>query len=419
MLLRTRATFSCWTSGMGLLLLSACGSVPDSLGPVPPRHRVLQGSVSPVVQELAGERYRSRRSACDDSFLPQELEITQALDDRALEIESDHPFPNPGATPNPRGENGASPLYEVVRLGTFPIRRVQWGGSVREGWQEDAARGWKQLIEVYQRIKYQPMNGDWISLNMEVRALLVDDENRVRYGANVYLTHESVQSVPALRSAVQTCLVREDCVDPWTGTSLVEIARSNAIYRTFLEAVSVESLSGRKRDILRNLLVRLEFDQTWTGFNPNPGAKRIGGTTIDLPLDLGDFQEEGQGAALARMIEHVWSNDANQVHIHWSEPAQAPELFRLFNLPGMGGRSYVDRSQHRVALAPMVRDRSIAHEVGHVLGFGDHYYTVWNPENCAYQTQTLDVDLMSNTNTGQVVPEEWSQLKSSYPVTGS
>ena len=84
--------------------------------------------------------------------------------------------------------------------------------------------------------------------------------------------------------------------------------------------------------------------------------------------------------------------------------------------PGFDGRSFVTWKDSKVVLYSDVREKSIAHEFGHVLGLTDHYYSVWRPSRCEYTLQVLDTDIMSNPTTGEVTDVDWASVNEMYPV---
>ena len=79
-----------------------------------------------------------------------------------------------------------------------------------------------------------------------------------------------------------------------------------------------------------------------------------------------------------------------------------------------GERSYVTGVPKEVHLFPFTSTRAVAHEFGHVLGFKDHYYTMWNSDQCIYKVETNSGDLMSDSSSGSVTATEWSDIKKNY-----
>jgi hypothetical protein len=74
----------------------------------------------------------------------------------------------------------------------------------------------------------------------------------------------------------------------------------------------------------------------------------------------------------------------------------------------------VSWSARTVTLEPDVTEKSIAHEIGHVLGFSDRYYTTYDAMTCRYSTVKDDADIMSQSSTGEVTDAEWAVLKAKY-----
>ena len=143
--------------------------------------------------------------------------------------------------------------------------------------------------------------------------------------------------------------------------------------------------------------------------NRNDGVTRDGGT-FHVKLDAGAFQ--GVEDALRSLIEPVWSDDSHRLVVDFV--TGDPLAFRIVLDETSGGRSFVSWGDRTVHLYPGVRERSIAHEIGHVLGFRDHYETVFDGQSCAY-TQTADPnDIMADAARGSVTVDEWSQLAATY-----
>lgn len=141
----------------------------------------------------------------------------------------------------------------------------------------------------------------------------------------------------------------------------------------------------------------------------NDGVQRDG-ETIHVRLDPGPFA--GSEEALRAIIEPVWTNDTHRLVIDFV--SGDPRAFRIVLDGPSGGRSLVRWSDKTVHLYPDVRERSIAHEIGHVLGFVDHYETVFDAKSCTY-TETADPsDLMADPSRGSVNDEEWSALDAAY-----
>ena len=101
--------------------------------------------------------------------------------------------------------------------------------------------------------------------------------------------------------------------------------------------------------------------------------------------------------------------------MEWSNETLS-SLFRFILEPEAGGRAYVSRIDSLVHLFPRGTSDTFQHEMGHVLGFKDNYYTVWAPGACSYREEGNEADIMSNGGTGRVLDTHWEQLDRQYPV---
>jgi hypothetical protein len=142
-------------------------------------------------------------------------------------------------------------------------------------------------------------------------------------------------------------------------------------------------------------------------FAPRKGVERTGQKELTVTLSAGDF--EGAEKSLTALLEKAWSRAGWRLKVKWGSGAY--QLKANFN----SSRSFVDHRKQLLVLANYTFTRTVAHELGHVLGFDDHYYSVWHKENC-YYTQESDLsDLMSNSEKGAVGESLWKVLDQAYP----
>jgi hypothetical protein len=148
-------------------------------------------------------------------------------------------------------------------------------------------------------------------------------------------------------------------------------------------------------------------------FTKNDGVRRASAESLEVELDPGPFADVRD--ELAAYIETVWASPSLALRVVWVDAASHPNAYRVVLDSGSGGRSFVMRSERAVHLFPDVRARSIAHEIGHVLGFADRYRTTWDESACTYVTAVEKDDLMSNADAGVVTDAEWAVLAAKYP----
>lgn len=163
-----------------------------------------------------------------------------------------------------------------------------------------------------------------------------------------------------------------------------------------------------KRILLKKPL--LEPELTTHNFRTNPGVTRDAKFSFSIKLDAGDFA--GSEDKLASMFEREWNTKGYSIKIIWVK--NDPAAYRLL-ANFRSGRSLVNHKEKVMIIANFAWTRTLAHELGHILGFDDHYYSVWNGRNCYYTQKSRVTDLMSNSEQGKIGTEHWRLLDLAYP----
>ena len=167
-----------------------------------------------------------------------------------------------------------------------------------------------------------------------------------------------------------------------------------------------------EKDLARILLGR-EFrapDAVQHKFRRAQSVKRVSPRAYEVRLNPGDFAEAKE--KLKRLFEREWRSQGQEVKVVWDD--SKPELYRVQAL-FQAGRSYVNHRTRSLVIANFSWARTVAHELGHILGFDDHYYSVWNERNCYYTQESRLGDLMSNSETGTISSRHWEILDEAYP----
>jgi hypothetical protein len=171
-----------------------------------------------------------------------------------------------------------------------------------------------------------------------------------------------------------------------------------------------------EKDLARILLGR-EFrtpDAVQHQFRRTGAVTRTSPQAFAVRLHPGDFSEERDKLRL--LLEREWRSHGKEVKVIWDE--STPDTYRVQAL-FRAGRSYVNHRRRSLVIANFSWVRTVAHELGHVLGFDDHYYSVWNERNCYYTQESRLNDLMSNSETGTISPRHWEILNEAYPWRAS
>jgi hypothetical protein len=145
-------------------------------------------------------------------------------------------------------------------------------------------------------------------------------------------------------------------------------------------------------------------------FRPNPAVKRTGKREFTLAVDPGDFS--GREKILQDILEREWSGRGYRLRLAWKKGD--PALYH-FSAQLISARSFVSHPRKSIELANLAWTKVAAHELGHVLGFDDHYYNSWNSRNCYYTQSARNADLMSNSENGSVQLRHWQLLDQAYP----
>ncbi len=143
-------------------------------------------------------------------------------------------------------------------------------------------------------------------------------------------------------------------------------------------------------------------------FRPNGGVTRTGPREFTVRLDPGELR--GHEHYLQNILESEWQSHGFRVRIQWV----GGEAYRLLTHHD-SSRSFVNHRKRTMEIANLAWTRTVAHELGHVLGFDDHYYNVWNGRNCYYSQESRLGDLMSNSEKGKVTARHWQLLDQAYP----
>ena len=165
-----------------------------------------------------------------------------------------------------------------------------------------------------------------------------------------------------------------------------------------------------EKDVSRLVYHRkfLSPEETEHQFRPDPSVIRTGEKEFTVRLDPGEFRS--REAALAGIFESEWRGFGYRVHVEWVSGGAYRIVWHADS-----NRSFVNHRMKVLDIANLAWTKTVAHELGHVLGFDDHYYNVWNARNCYYSQMSRLGDLMSNSEHGAVTQRHWQILDEAYP----
>jgi hypothetical protein len=154
----------------------------------------------------------------------------------------------------------------------------------------------------------------------------------------------------------------------------------------------------------------LEPELTNHLFRPNASVRRKAKNIFVVRLNPGEFA--GAEDKLAAIFRKEWKSHGYEVQVEWAK--DDPSAYRMRS-HFRSGRSLVNHKEKILQVANFAWTRTLAHELGHILGFDDHYYSVWNGRNCYYTQKSRLTDLMSNSEHGGVGDSHWRLLDLAYP----
>jgi hypothetical protein len=355
-------------------------------------HRQLEGSLE--ANAIALLDTSSALDDCDRRLNRLVVEMGRALDRQAERIRQ------MAANPDP-----SSRLHRVP-FGPMHVREFIHPQSRGSSEWDSEVMGWEAVYAYYSKIKDHPDDKRWIALNSEYRFDIVEDQDRLD-GKNFFLDQDSAPLISQALGAVRNCLDDNDCETPDFGsTRLRAWVRGIPLYAKFLAKPG--------RGSLEELRDRLEIDHHRYEFKHNETIRRVSRSELELPLVAGSF--DGYEREFAHYVQDFWSTLSLQLIIRWHDADASHDLYKILVGSAVGARPYVSYDDRVVRLFEGGLKRTILHEMGHVLGFRDHYYSVWNPANCAYDYRSRGSDIMSNSTYGGVTPQESRELDEEYPV---
>ena len=382
---------------------AACSSNKDSpfdqRGIAPEgKHDVVKGPLSLAYRSVQDSLYREN---CDQKLSDIQSTLIAALDLKSAEI-----------------------LEESIAKKDHPDSYIPFSKSylinnpkkpARKGWQ-DEPYSWSLANDFYNKHVNDSTPQFWSTLDAYVRSLITDDRKRVVYGYNLSLTHDQVEKLSAMKEIAESCKTDTRCIQPHWSDDQLKIISEVPAYAYYQSALEKSHYFRDQRKYIEKLFDRIESDYNFhhDEYNGMVTQHKVDGkNTFSLPMDNSNLSDNDR-SILEGAITSVWNNSANAVNISWKTAVPPMSLFHfLFELEP-NNRSYVNFPLKEIHLFPYTAIRTIAHEFGHVLGFDDHYYTLWDSEKCEYRAQYNEEDIMSGSDTGDVTDEEWKMLFDQY-----
>lgn len=356
-------------------------------------------SLSGPLTELTSKIITSQWAEnCDKTEAEKRLEVANALDQNADAIMA-------AARTEPDS------LSEQVQIGPTYFN-VPPKSASQKGWQS-YKKSWAAIYSLYQRIKTQtPNSDDWQTLNASVRGILADDDDRIFTVSAFILGHDDERRFLRIIEKLEDC-AKKNCVESNLKKSEEKFLTSSATLRHYFQKwkeATDQSLRIERRGKLIEILNR-NYNTTYA-FHRNENVSRPSRDKISLRMNAGAFA--GAQELLSEAITSIWSAPKIKVEIDWVDLNIFPGLYTFAIGHSNGERAFTDRKNKIVQMYPANYLSAIAHEVGHVLGFPDEYYTIWDENKCEYTVEYSEENLMSVHSNGLVTPKTWKTLAETY-----
>jgi hypothetical protein len=381
--------------------MSACSPSSSGSGGGDTTKGLYQGDLDQKIGEIYGEKNALFFRQCELTWKDKAIEVSRFLESHRAEIEAFY---------KTYLDQKGSDTYDFIQMGRFTFKDPKKKVVGTDAWTEYQA-SWSEAYTSYQNIKNTPVNLDWVRLNSYVRAMIPDEESRITHGQNYGLSKDTESLANSIYGKVQACVDDANCTLPdFTPEDLhfFDEATGESWYVNRLRFPSARDSVQNRRDYLGKLLKRVQGDKGRYTFTPSDIAK-VNGSQLEIPMDLSSL---GDGAdKFAQYIESIWNNDGEfKIKIIQKH---SPDIAYVVDVSDIvGERASVHGKKMQLYNLGVMK--TFPHEFGHVLGFRDNYYTLWDSGSCVYKEQSNIGDIMSNHTSGQVLPRHWDVLKKTY-----
>ncbi|MBY0472300.1 hypothetical protein K2X30_14125 [bacterium] len=383
----------------------ACGNNSERLPVQRERQGILSKSKVESVLELKNATWKEE---CDGSRDSIKLEIAQVLDAKQAELDAY------------RKLLPESPGYSRIRLGRAPHEFILREPSevkkdLSHEWKE-SEESWEELYEHFLEIKNEPISARWDYLEVYFNSIAGSDRDRTVEGEDYSLGKDSGPKIEKLFQELKKTKSFLDCVDRNFSPESLSFINSIDLYKGFWKRINDPNRTPEERQNSYTYFLKwISYGRDGYTFTPNLSIKKISKDEIELPIfsnASSDILEK-----IEKYSAEIWTFPDLKLKIRWvNDLTGSPEnsIFSLFIDRIFGRRSYVSTNKREMHLFQDVRATTIPHEIGHVLGFPDRYYEIWNAQKCSYTTQYLEIDVMSSSPTGHATLQERLELKEAY-----
>jgi len=302
-------------------------------------------------------------------------------------------------------------VYERRKIGPTYFRFRIKQEEIKDEWINDVYGTWREFYDDYLKIKDTPTDGSWVQLSSSVKSLLAIDEWRIKLHEDLIFDKDSGPLLKKAFNTTKTCLNNQSCEDFSFDEEFTQLLSKGRYLGKFYASYKTAVGRTARWKALDVLADELEYYKKQYEFIMEPTISLKEGELI-LPLSANDYA--GVEEKMAQLIEPVWRSPDIALKIVWADHLEAGRAYKLIAEPNWGELSRMSREKRIVRLFQDTRANAVAHEIGHVLGFQDRYYTFWKKGECRYLDQYNSADIMSDSALGKPLSEYWQTLKENY-----
>ena len=414
-------------------LLGACApSSPGSPTPIDRTqiHSIPSGPLELIYEKIAEEELKQSFfiHACDVRLEATKKRLARFVDQNLKSVSSAMdvaPEDSRTQLESGRGIEERAQSTSSFQLGDILVRpRVPVDSSVAE-WLISRSDSWEKIDSYRGYVEALVADKDYASarvflkaMDNKIRSLAPDEERRRVFGLSYRLDAETLPDFKELQRTIKACLVDSACVAAEFSAQLSSGSRSilneTPVFSELHDWIKKAKDPDEERVRLANLAQWVDNELDYYTSKKTPAVQRLGPGRFELALNAGplaSFEKQ-----VADFIAELWSGNGRSLKISWT-PERDPLGSLLpysINVLSTQGRGYVSHHDREIVLPKAIHYGTLHHEIGHVLGLPDTYYTRFDPTTCTYVQKARPRDVMSSSASGAVLDTHWSELDVLY-----
>ncbi len=380
--------------------LTACSRSDSDSKALDPHQKTYEGDVFQKAQEIYQEMNSESFYECDSNQISTILKLAKTIEDKREKI----------IELNKKRISDLDSNIRQYKIGPHEFYDPTSTEEFEDKWYEER-HSWKDVNEIYEKIAADSESDQWVSLNGYVRSLIVEDSRRIEGSFHHNIQRQLKTTVLNTYNIIKKCHDDSTCTLPAFTEETLSWLNSDVYYKLIYKRLQSDAIEfNKKRKWINWLRGRLDSSiKRFYLFEKN-GSITVDSNKVILPLNL-DIFAVGINQ-IKQLIEDSWSKFGISIQV--APTSNADEIFRISisNMPNE--RVFVSFEEKLVQLYSPTRSRTLIHEMGHVLGLSERYYTWFNPDTCEYIYEANDADIMSTSTTGKVLPSHIEEIKKAY-----